>query len=50
VVKAGKNVHIVGDFTSEAAVGRGLMATRVVIAAGIQANLAVRLVLGETEA
>ncbi|TCK61558.1 sulfur carrier protein ThiS adenylyltransferase ThiF [Seleniivibrio woodruffii] len=50
VVKAGKNVHIVGDFTSEAAVGRGLMATRVVIAAGIQANLAVRLILGETEA
>jgi sulfur carrier protein ThiS adenylyltransferase len=50
VVKAGKNVHIVGDFTSEAAVDRGLMATRVVIAAGIQANLAVRLVLGETEA
>lgn len=47
VIKAGKNVHIVGDFRSEAVVGRGLMATRVAIAAGIQANLAVRLVLGD---
>lgn len=47
IIKAGKNVSIVGDFRSEAIVGRGLMATRVAIAAGIQANLAVRLVLGD---
>ncbi|MGE4318525.1 MAG: sulfur carrier protein ThiS adenylyltransferase ThiF [Deferribacterales bacterium] len=46
VIKAGRNVHIVGDFTSEAQPGRGLMATRVAVAAGIQSNLAVRLVLG----
>lgn len=47
IIKAGKNVHLVGDFVSEARVGRGLMATRVVIAAGIQANLAVRFILGD---
>lgn len=48
VVRAGRNVHIVGDFVSEAKEGRGLMATRVAVAAGIQANLAVRLVLGDS--
>lgn len=46
-IKAGRNVIIVGDFESEARVGRGLMATRVAIAAGIQANAAVRHVLAD---
>jgi sulfur carrier protein ThiS adenylyltransferase len=45
VVKAGRNVVLVGDFVNEARVGQGLMATRVTIAAGIQANIAVRHVL-----
>ena len=45
VVKAGKNVKLVGDFVAAAQIGRGLMSTRVTIAAGIQANLAVRHVL-----
>lgn len=45
VIKAGKNVQLVGDFVAEAKIGRGLMSTRVTIAAGIQANLAVRHVL-----
>ena len=49
IIKAGNNVRIIGDFTSEAKPGQGLMATRVAIAAGIQANLAVRLVLGEED-
>lgn len=47
IVKAGKNVKLVGDFVSEAKVGQGLMATRVSIAANIQANLAVRHVLSD---
>ena len=47
VVKAGKNALIVGDFVAEARIGRGLMATRVSIAAGIQANIAVRHVLSD---
>jgi len=45
VVTAGKNVKLVGDFETAAQVGRGLMSTRVTIAAGIQANVAVRHVL-----
>lgn len=45
VVSAGKNVKLVGDFETAAQVGRGLMSTRVTIAAGIQANVAVRHVL-----
>lgn len=45
VINMGKNVKIVGDFESEAKIGRGLMSTRVTVAAGIQANVAVRHVL-----
>jgi sulfur carrier protein ThiS adenylyltransferase len=45
--KVGKNLYIVGDFTNEAKVGQGLMSTRVTVAANIQANLAVRYILGE---
>ncbi|PLX70905.1 MAG: thiamine biosynthesis protein ThiF [Denitrovibrio sp.] len=47
VVSAGKNVKLVGDFETAAQVGRGLMSTRVTIAAGIQANVAVRHVLAD---
>ena len=47
VVKAGRNVSLVGDFEAEAKIGRGLMSTRVTIAAGIQANVAVRHVLAD---
>jgi sulfur carrier protein ThiS adenylyltransferase len=47
IVKAGKNVKLIGDFVSEAKVGQGLMATRVGIAANIQANIAVRHVLSD---
>lgn len=46
-IKAGRNVMLVGDFETEAKIGRGLMATRVAIAAGIQANAAVRHVLAD---
>ena len=45
VISAGRNVKLVGDFETAAQVGRGLMSTRVTIAAGIQANVAVRHVL-----
>lgn len=41
------NVYIVGDLTSEAKVGQGLMAPRVVVAAGHQANMVLRLIMGE---
>lgn len=47
VINAGKNVKLVGDFETAAQVGRGLMSTRVTIAAGIQANIAVRHVLSD---
>jgi len=47
VVNVGKNVKLIGDFVSEAKIGQGLMATRVSIAANIQANLAVRHVLSD---
>ncbi len=39
---------IVGDFENEAKKGSGLMATRVAVAANIQANLAVKYILGES--
>lgn len=42
-----KRFYLVGDGVSEAAPGHGLMAPRVAIAAGHQANQAVRLLLGE---
>ncbi len=38
---------IVGDFVNEAKQGLGLMATRVAVAANIQANIAIRKILGE---
>ncbi len=40
------NIYIVGDLTSGAEPGRGLMAPRVGIAAHMQANTALRLLLG----
>ena len=42
-----KRLYLVGDGSSEAAPGNGLMAPRVGIAACQQANQAVRLILGE---
>ncbi|MDD4005501.1 MAG: sulfur carrier protein ThiS adenylyltransferase ThiF [Elusimicrobiaceae bacterium] len=44
--RAGKNLYIVGDLESGVCPGAGLMAARVLIAAGMQANLAARLLLG----
>ncbi len=38
---------IVGDFESEAQQGLGLMATRVSVAANIQANIAIRKIIGD---
>ncbi len=45
--KIGKNTYIVGDMVNEARPGCGLMATRVAVAANMQAHLAVRYLLGE---
>ncbi|MBC2398458.1 sulfur carrier protein ThiS adenylyltransferase ThiF [Clostridium tetanomorphum] len=45
--KINDNFYIVGDEKSEAAIGMGLMAPRVGIAANHQANLALRIILGE---
>ena len=45
--KLGKNCIIIGDFENEATEGVGLMATRATIAANIQANIAIRHILGE---
>jgi sulfur carrier protein ThiS adenylyltransferase len=47
VRRLGRNVHIVGDGASAAEPGRGLMAPRVGIAAHLQANTVLRLLLGE---
>jgi len=47
VKKLSSNVYIVGDFENEAKPGQGLMATRVAVAANIQANLVVRYILEE---
>jgi len=41
----GKNIHIVGDLETDAQPGCGLMAPRVGIAASMQANLALRLIV-----
>lgn len=41
-----KNLYICGDFINEAKVGRGLLAPRVQICAGHQANMVLRLLLG----
>ncbi|MBK5273810.1 MAG: sulfur carrier protein ThiS adenylyltransferase ThiF [Desulfuromonadales bacterium] len=45
--KVAARLYLVGDGTSEARPGSGLMAPRVGIAAGHQANQVVRLILGE---
>lgn len=42
-----ENVYVIGDLTSEAKIGQGLMAPRVAIAAGHQANMVLRLIMGE---
>jgi sulfur carrier protein ThiS adenylyltransferase len=47
VHRLGKRLYVVGDLESEARPFMGLMAPRVGVAAHIQANLAVRLLLGE---
>lgn len=43
------NFYIVGDFVTEAKQGCGLMAPRVAIAANHQANMVLRLILGEKD-
>ncbi len=45
IKKMSEKVFVVGDFTSEARPGSGLMAGRVGVAAGIQADLAVQLIV-----
>ncbi len=40
-----EGVYIVGDLTSEAKIGQGLMAPRVAVAAGHQANMVLRLIM-----
>lgn len=47
VQRVGARIFVVGDQVSAAEPGRGLMAPRVGIVAHMQANLAVRLLLGE---
>jgi len=47
VRRSGKNVFIVGDLETAAAPGCGLMAPRVGVAAHMQANLVLRILLGE---
>jgi sulfur carrier protein ThiS adenylyltransferase len=42
-------LYLCGDGTSEAQPGRGLMAPRVAIAAGHQANQVIRIILGEDQ-
>ena len=47
IKKVGRNCYIVGDFENEAKPNQGLMATRVAVAANIQAHLAVRYIMGD---
>ena len=47
VRRMGKNIYVVGDLETGAAPGCGLMAPRVGIAAHMQANVVLRLLLGE---
>ncbi|KAA0258932.1 sulfur carrier protein ThiS adenylyltransferase ThiF [Deferribacter autotrophicus] len=47
IERLGKNVYVVGDFVNEAKPGEGLMATRVAVAANMQANLAVRYLVND---
>lgn len=44
-----ENFYLIGDDVSEAKPGRGLMAPRVAIAANHQANMVLRILLGEKE-
>lgn len=48
-VKPMKNLYLCGDFENEARAGRGLMAPRVQICAGHQANMVLRLLLAIEE-
>lgn len=50
VQRIGRTLFVVGDQVSAAEPGRGLMAPRVGIAAHMQANLVLRILLGSTEA
>ena len=47
VRRLGRSIHVVGDLESAAEPGRGLMAPRVGLAAHLQANVVLRLLLGE---
>lgn len=49
VQRVGRHIFVVGDQVSAAQPGRGLMAPRVGIVAHMQANLAVRLLLGDVD-
>ena len=44
-----KNLYLVGDQVSEAKMGQGLMAPRVAVAAGHQANMVLRLIMNEVD-
>ncbi len=44
--KVMQNLYLCGDFTNEARIGNGLMAPRVEICAGHQANMVLRLLMG----
>lgn len=48
-VRRMRTLYVCGDFESEAAVGNGLMAPRVQVCAGHQANMILRLLLGIVE-
>lgn len=47
--KLGRQLYICGDFETEAQPGCGLMAPRVAVCAGHQANMVLRLICGKTE-
>jgi sulfur carrier protein ThiS adenylyltransferase len=47
VRRLGRNIYVVGDLESAAEPGRGLMAPRVGVAAHLQADVALQLLLGE---
>jgi sulfur carrier protein ThiS adenylyltransferase len=47
--KLGANFYLAGDKVTGAQVGRGLMAPRVLVAAGHEANMILRLIVGEDE-
>lgn len=46
-IKFAKNLYLCGDFSNEAKIGQGLMAPRVAVCANHQANLVLRLLMGE---